>query len=42
MYKRLTSQLTILAKSLDYESTAPISCEVKARFRRDRIGREKT
>ena len=40
MQKLLTAQLTILAKSLDYEITAPISCEAKVRFRRDRIGRE--
>lgn len=40
MHKLLTAQLAILAKSLEYEFTAPISCEAKVRFRRDRIGRE--
>ncbi len=40
MQKLLTAQLTILAKSLDYRITVPVSCDAKVRFRRDRIGRE--
>ncbi len=40
MQKLLTAQLNTLAKSLDYEIAAPITCEPKVRFRRDRIGRE--
>jgi hypothetical protein len=40
MHNLLTDQLQTLAKSLDYDETAPISCDVKVRFRRDRIGRE--
>jgi len=40
MHKLLASQLHTLAKSLDYKTAVPISCETKVRFRRDRIGRE--
>jgi hypothetical protein len=40
MLKLLGAQLTTLAKSLDYRLTAPVTCEAKVRFRRDRIGRE--
>jgi hypothetical protein len=40
MQKLLTAQLTTLAKSLDYEMSAPVLCEAKVRFRRDRIGQE--
>jgi hypothetical protein len=40
MRKLLTAQLTTLAKSLDYEMSAPVLCEAKVRFRRDRIGQE--
>lgn len=40
LQKLLTTQLTTLAKSVDYQLTAPISCEAKVRFRRDQICRE--
>jgi hypothetical protein len=40
LQKLLTAQLLTLAKSLDCGITAPISCEAKVRFRRDRIGNE--
>jgi hypothetical protein len=40
MQNLLTTQLTILAKSLDYDITAPITCEAKVRFIRERIDRE--
>ena len=40
MQKLLATQLLTLAKSLDYGITAPIRCEAKVRFRRDRIGDE--
>ena len=40
MQKLLTTQLTTLAKSLDYDITAPITCEAKVRFLRERIDRE--
>jgi len=40
MQKLLTTQLTTLAKSLDYDITAPITCEPKVRFLRERIDRE--
>jgi hypothetical protein len=40
MQKLLTAQLNTLAKSLDCRVTAPISCEAKVRFRRDRIDHE--
>jgi hypothetical protein len=40
MQKLLTTRLLTLAKSLDYRITAPITCEAKVRFRRDRIGAE--
>jgi hypothetical protein len=40
MQKLLVAQLHTLAKSLDYGVTAPVSCEAKVRFRRDRISRE--
>ena len=40
LQKLLSTHLTTLAKSLDYEITTPFSCEVKVRFRRDRIGNE--
>lgn len=40
MQKLLMAQLNTLAKSLDYEITAPITCEAKVRFRRERINRE--
>jgi hypothetical protein len=40
MQKLLAAQLHTLTKSLDYGITAPLSCEAKVRFRRDRIGRE--
>lgn len=40
MQKLLAAQLHTLAKSLDYGVSAPVCCDVKVRFRRDRIGRE--
>jgi hypothetical protein len=40
MQKLLTTQLYTLAKSLNYDMIAPLICEAKVRFRRDRIGRE--
>jgi hypothetical protein len=40
MQKLLTTQLATLAKSLDYAITAPITCEAKVRFLRERIDRE--
>jgi hypothetical protein len=40
MQKLLTSQLTSLAKSLDYDMISQVCCEAKVRFRRERINRE--
>jgi len=40
MQKLLTAQLQTLAKSLDCNIIAPISCEAKVRFKRERIDRE--
>jgi hypothetical protein len=40
MQKLLATQLTTLAKSLDYETTVPITCQAKVRFERERIDRE--
>jgi hypothetical protein len=40
MQKILTTQLTSLAKSLDYDITVPITCEAKVRFLHERIDLE--
>jgi hypothetical protein len=40
MQNLLAAQLNTLAKSLDYKVTVPFTCEVKVRFRRERIDRE--
>jgi hypothetical protein len=40
MQKLLAGHLATLAKSLDYAPPAPISCEPKVRFERERIDRE--
>ncbi|MFA4860050.1 CRISPR-associated endonuclease Cas6 [Methanoregula sp.] len=40
MQKILLGNLATLAKSLDYTPTAPITCEPKVRFKRERIDRE--
>jgi len=40
LQKILSGNLATLAKSLDYTPTAPITCEPKVRFRRERIDRE--
>jgi hypothetical protein len=40
MQKLISAQLNTFAKSLDYEITAPITCDAKVRFKRERIDRE--
>ena len=40
MQKILTGHLGTLAKSIDYDLPAPLSCESRVRFRRERIHRE--
>jgi hypothetical protein len=40
MRKILTGNLETLAKSLDYKTPVPITCEAKIKFRIDRIDRE--
>ena len=40
MQKILSGHLGTLARSLDYDLPAPLSCESKVRFRRERIDRE--
>ncbi|MFA4823863.1 MAG: CRISPR-associated endonuclease Cas6 [Methanoregula sp.] len=40
MQKILTGNLETLAKSLDYKTPVPITCEAKIKFRIDRIDRE--
>jgi len=40
MQKILTGNLSTLAKSLDYDLHAPLTCESRVRFKRERIDRE--
>jgi hypothetical protein len=40
MQKILTGNLTALAKSIDYDLPAPVTCECRVRFKRERIHHE--
>jgi hypothetical protein len=40
MQKILTGNLSTLAKSIDYDMPAPLTCECRVRFKRERIHRE--
>jgi hypothetical protein len=40
MQKILTGNLNTLAKSIDYDLPAPLTCESRVRFKRERIHRE--
>ncbi|MDD1683216.1 MAG: hypothetical protein LUO98_05190 [Methanoregula sp.] len=40
MQKLLTAQLNTLARSLDYDTTVPITCQARVQFRRERIRQE--
>jgi hypothetical protein len=40
MQKILTANLTVLAKSVDYDLPAPVACECRVRFKRERINHE--
>jgi hypothetical protein len=40
MQKILTGNLNTLAKSIDYDLPAPLTCKSKVRFKRERIHKE--